>query len=61
MKGFFYMISVLFLSAGLVSCGRKETPKEEIPLVGVAEAKAVGDGNAMTFTGRTKEIGRAHV
>lgn len=54
MKGFFYMISVLFLTAGLMSCGRKETPKEEIPLVGVAEAKAVGDGNAMTFTGRTK-------
>ena len=54
MKKNFGIVALLMLAMGMMSCGHKETAKDERPLVEVVEVKDVNGGEQTTFTGKTK-------
>lgn len=54
MKKYSYIIYLMVGVASLVSCGQKNAPKDDAPIVDVATVKGVGEVDATTFTGRTK-------
>ena len=54
MKKFSYLISMIVMTAGMVSCGQKSAPQDDAPIVDVTTVKGIGEVNATTFTGKTK-------
>ena len=54
MKKIFYIVSLLMVAMGMVSCGQKKAAQDERPLVEVAEVKDINGGGLTTFTGKTK-------
>ena len=61
MKKLSYLISVLVMTAGMTSCGHKNAPQKEAPIVDVTTVKGVGEVDATTFTGRTKSAAEVNL
>ena len=45
----------------MTSCGHKNSPQEEAPIVDVTTVKGVGEVDATTFTGRTKSAAEVNL
>ena len=45
----------------MTSCGHKNAPQEEAPIVDVTTVKGVGEVDATTFTGRTKSAAEVNL
>ena len=61
MKKYSYIIYILLGVASMVSCGRKNAPKDDAPIVDVATVKGLGEVDATTFTGRTKSAAEVNL
>jgi RND family efflux transporter MFP subunit len=61
MKKYSYIIYLLLGVASMVSCGRKNAPKDDAPIVDVATVKGLGEVDATTFTGRTKSAAEVNL
>ena len=55
------LIGLCLLLAMMASCDSKQVPADSVPTVSVADVVAVGDGNALTFTGRTKSASEVNL
>ena len=54
MKKNFYIVALLTMAMGIVSCGQKKAEEDNRPLVEVVEVKDINSGGLTTFTGKTK-------
>ena len=61
MKKSFYIVSLLMMAMGMVSCGQKKAAEDDRPIVDVAEVKDINSGELTTFTGKTKAAEEANL
>lgn len=61
MKKFSYLITIFLMAAAMMSCGHKDAPQEDAPIVDVVTVKGVGEVDATTFTGRTKSASEVNL
>lgn len=54
MKSKVYIISLLIMAMGIMSCREKKAVENDCPMVEVAEVKDANSGGLTTFTGKTK-------
>ena len=54
MKKNFYIVALLTIAMGMVSCGQKKADEDDRPLVEVVEVSNINAGGLTTFTGKTK-------
>ncbi|MCH5175510.1 MAG: efflux RND transporter periplasmic adaptor subunit [Prevotellaceae bacterium] len=61
MKKNVYIVSLLMVAMGMVSCGQKKAAEDDRPIVDVAEVKDINCGELTTFTGKTKASEEANL
>lgn len=61
MRQVFYMIGAFLMVTSIISCGRKETPVNNAPLVEVVEVVDINGTGSTTFTGRTKSASEVNL
>ena len=61
MKKCSYFVLLLCFVASMISCGHKDAPKEEVPIVDVTTVKGIGEVAATTFTGKTKSAAEVNL
>jgi len=61
MKKILIFMSVLCTVISMVSCGKKDVSKANVPLVEVTEVKDINESGVTTFTGKTKSASEVNL
>lgn len=61
MRHFLRTAAASFAAAILTSCGHKEAPQPEAPIVEVATVKDISEGESITFTGKTRSASEVNL